>query len=128
MSSTPTNTLGVERRASFAPTTPKRLSMTDVSSAMKNRRVDDESDIEKKYSFGEVLGQGAFGVVREVTNRQTHQQLAMKIVHKDKVHIINMCSHCVTSLKHHERYRFGVGVFVFSNLPGIFIMYTHLRT
>ena len=55
---------------------------------MKNTRVDDESEIEKKYSFGEVLGQGAFGVVREVTNRQTHQQLAMKIVHKDKVSII----------------------------------------
>lgn len=85
--STTTNTLGVERRASFAPSTPKRLSTSDAGSAMKNRRVDDESEIEKKYSFGEVLGQGAFGVVREVTNRQTHQQLAMKIVHKDKVSV-----------------------------------------
>ena len=83
--STTTNTLGVERRASFAPTTPKRLSTSEAGSAMKNRRVDDESEIEKKYSFGEVLGQGAFGVVREVTNKQTHQQLAMKIVQKDKV-------------------------------------------
>ena len=83
--STTTNTLGVERRPSFAPSTPKRLSTSDASSAMKNRRVDDESEIEKKYSFGEVLGQGAFGVVKEVTNRQTHQQLAMKIVQKDKV-------------------------------------------
>jgi len=47
-------------------------------------RVDDESAIEKKYSFGEVLGQGSFGVVREVTNRSTGQQFAMKIVNKEK--------------------------------------------
>ena len=122
MSSTPTNTLGVERRASsFAPATPKRLSMTDVSSAMKNRRVDDESDIEKIYSFGEVLGQGAFGVVREVTNRQTHKQLAMKIVHKDKVSIfIYIICVAIVSLKHHEPYR--LRVCVFSNLPRILIM------
>ena len=87
MSGTTGNTLGVERRASFAATTPKRLSTSDVGSAMKNIRVDDESNIEKKYTFGEVLGQGAFGVVREVTNRQTHEQLAMKIVQKDKVSV-----------------------------------------
>lgn len=104
--STTTNTLGVERRASFAPSTPKRLSTADTSSTMKNTRVDDESEIEKKYSFGEVLGQGAFGVVREVTNRQTHQQLAMKIVHKDKVSIICIAiinlSHYTENRDHHQ--------------------------
>ena len=90
MSGTAANTLGVERRPSFAtkPSTPKRLSMPDAGSAVGQRRVEDESVIEKKYSFGEVLGQGAFGVVREVTNRQTHQQLAMKIIHKDKVSVV----------------------------------------
>ena len=48
-------------------------------------RVDDESAIERKYAFGDVLGQGSFGVVREVTNRLTGLQYAMKIVNKDKV-------------------------------------------
>ena len=59
--------------------------MTDAGSFVGHTRVEDESVIEKKYAFGEVLGQGAFGVVREVTNRQTQEQFAMKIVQKDKV-------------------------------------------
>lgn len=86
--STAANTFGVERRPSFAatkPATPKRYSMTDAGSAVEHTRVEDESVIEKKYTFGEVLGQGAFGVVKEVTNRQTRERLAMKIVQKDKV-------------------------------------------
>lgn len=104
-STAPTSTLGVERRSSFVskPTTPKRLSMTDTGSSVEHTRVDDESVIEKKYSFGEVLGQGAFGVVREVTNRQTHEQFAMKIVHKDKVSLVTRSSYfcsagCIASL------------------------------
>ena len=82
-----TNTLGVERRPSFAakPSTPKRLSMTDAGSCVGHTRVEEESVIEKKYTFGEVLGQGAFGVVKEVTNRLTRERFAMKIVQKDKV-------------------------------------------
>ena len=88
--STTPNTLGVERRPSFA--TPRRLSMTDAVSSVGHRRVVDESEIEKNYVFGEVLGQGAFGVVKEVTNRQTHEQYAMKIVQKDKVSV------CCTNL------------------------------
>lgn len=84
--STTTNALGVERRTSFA--TPRRISMTDAVNAVGHRRVVDESEIEKNYAFGEVLGQGAFGVVREVTNRQTHEQYAMKIVQKDKVSVL----------------------------------------
>lgn len=89
--STTPNTLGVERRPSFATPT-KRLSMTDAVSSVGHRRVVDESEIEKNYAFGEVLGQGAFGVVREVTNRQTREQYAMKIVQKDKVSV------CCTNL------------------------------
>jgi serine/threonine protein kinase len=84
---------------------------------MKNRRVDDESEIEKKYSFGEVLGQGAFGVVREVTNRQTHQKLAMKIVHKDKVGVAIMPLISITA-------PIQVYVCVFSNFPQN-LMYAH---
>ena len=61
--------------------------MTDAVSSVGHKRVIDESEIEKNYAFGEVLGQGAFGIVKEVTNRQTHEQYAMKIVQKDKVSI-----------------------------------------
>ena len=82
-----TNTLGVERRPSFTPkpATPKRLSTTDTGSLVEHTRVEDESVIERKYSFGEVLGQGAFGVVKEITNRLTQDRFAVKIVQKDKV-------------------------------------------
>jgi len=77
----------VERRPSVSIVPKHRRSM-DGGVPLEPRphtRVDDESAIEKKYSFGEVLGQGSFGVVREVTNRLTGQQFAMKIVNKEKV-------------------------------------------
>ena len=85
-----TNSLGVERRPSYAskPSTPKRLSMTDAGSCVGHTRVDEESVIEKRYMFGEVLGQGAFGVVKEVTNKLTRERFAMKIVQKDKVRTV----------------------------------------
>ena len=37
-------------------------------------RVEDEMAVERKYTFGDVLGQGIFGVVREVTNRASGNQ------------------------------------------------------
>lgn len=81
----------LDRRCSscfLKPTTPKRFS-NDHSNAgsdtARHRRVEDESSIEKQYLFGDVLGTGAFGVVKEVTNRLTQQHFAMKIVNKDKV-------------------------------------------
>lgn len=81
----------VERRPSASVSVlsvgQKRFSM-DANQSLERKphtRVDDESEIEKKYSLGEVLGQGSFGVVREVTNRLTGQKFAMKIVNKEKV-------------------------------------------
>ena len=77
----------VERRPSISVAPKHRRSM-DGGVPLEPRphtRVDDEGAIEKKYSFGEVLGQGSFGVVREVTNRLTGHQFAMKIVNKEKV-------------------------------------------
>jgi len=77
----------LERVASTSflkPTTPvKRLS--DTSNPDRRRRVEDESAIEKQYAFGDVLGTGAFGVVKEVTNKLTQEKFAMKIIAKDKV-------------------------------------------
>lgn len=81
----------VERRPSASVSVlsvgQKRFSI-DANQSLERKphtRVDDESEIEKKYSLGEVLGQGSFGVVREVTNRLTGQKFAMKIVNKEKV-------------------------------------------
>ena len=45
----------------------------------------DELAVERKYVFGNILGQGSFGVVRGVTSRTSGERLAVKIVHKDKV-------------------------------------------
>lgn len=92
----------VERRPSASITVlsvhgQKRFSI-DASQPAERKphtRVDDESEIEKKYSVGEVLGQGSFGVVREVTNKLTGQKFAMKIVNKEKVshHVCHCCYH-----------------------------------
>ena len=48
----------------------------------------DEGAVERKYAVGNVLGQGSFGIVREVTNRASGERFAVKIVNKDKVQII----------------------------------------
>src|SRR5690242_11482177 len=40
--------------------------------------------IEKDYSIGEVVGSGAFATVRKVTERQTGQLRALKIIKKQK--------------------------------------------
>lgn len=72
--------LGVELRQPR----PKRYSLEMPTESVAHTRVDDEAAIEKKYSFGEVLGSGSFGVVREVTDRASGGRLAMKIVQKDK--------------------------------------------
>lgn len=65
------------------PLTPKKLSSCTFD--VERTRVEDESEIEKKYQMGEVLGKGAFGVVKEVVHRDSKARFAMKIVPKDKV-------------------------------------------
>lgn len=67
------------------PLTPKKFSASYFDSSIERTRVDDESDIEKIYLFGEVLGRGAFGVVREVIHRDSKEKFAMKTIAKDKV-------------------------------------------
>ena len=68
------------------PITPKKYSSSSFETVNVERiRVDDESDIEKIYQMGEVLGKGAFGVVKEVMQRDSREKFAMKIVAKDKV-------------------------------------------
>uniref|UniRef100_A0A672P674 Serine/threonine-protein kinase 33 n=2 Tax=Sinocyclocheilus grahami TaxID=75366 RepID=A0A672P674_SINGR len=47
-------------------------------------RIEDESDIQKIYSFGRKLGQGNFGVVCEATHIETQRKWAIKKVNKEK--------------------------------------------
>ncbi len=65
--------------------TPKKYSSSSFETNVERIRVDDESDVEKIYQLGEVLGKGAFGVVKEVVLRDSREKYAMKIVAKDKV-------------------------------------------
>lgn len=47
-------------------------------------RIEDERQIEDIYEFGEVLGKGSFGVVKEATNKETGRRWAIKAVNKEK--------------------------------------------
>ena len=81
----------VERKVSFShrgskPPDPPRSHM----------RVEDEAAVERKYAFGNVLGQGSFGVVKEVTCRVTGEHFAVKIVNKDKVRHARSTLHAYT--------------------------------
>ena len=67
----------VDRKTSFFGSKPP--------DSRPHMRVEDEMAVERKYTFGDVLGQGSFGVVREVTSRASGERFAIKIVHKDKV-------------------------------------------
>lgn len=48
-------------------------------------RIEDERQIEEIYEFGEVLGRGSFGVVKEATNKTSGRKWAIKAVNKEKV-------------------------------------------
>ena len=70
----------VERKTSFFSSKPP--------DPRPHTRVEDEGAVARKYTLGDVLGQGSFGVVREVTSRANGERFAVKIVHKDKVSIL----------------------------------------
>ncbi len=48
-------------------------------------RVDGEHELENVYEFRRKLGQGSFGIVREVIHKPTGSQWACKVVNKEKV-------------------------------------------
>ncbi|RNA10236.1 serine threonine- kinase 33-like [Brachionus plicatilis] len=47
-------------------------------------RIEDEETIYKKYELGQKLGQGSFGVVYEIRNKETDEKFAIKIITKEK--------------------------------------------
>ena len=55
------------------------------ASPVPHTRIEDENMLEEMYLFGSKLGQGSFGVVREVIHRQTKQAWACKAINKEKV-------------------------------------------
>lgn len=66
--------------------TPRKYSSNFVSEHTIERiRLEDESDLEKVYHMGEVLGRGSFGIVKEVRHKESGEKYAMKVIHKDKV-------------------------------------------
>ena len=80
------NELQLQKKISN-PLTPKKFSNNSVNGTIERIRVEDEGEIEKKYQLKEVLGKGAFGVVREVLHKESKKRFAMKTVLKDKVSI-----------------------------------------
>jgi len=52
---------------------------------ISHRKIEDEDEIYKKYEIGRKLGQGSFGVVYEIINRDTEEKFAIKIISKEKV-------------------------------------------
>jgi len=71
----------VERRAS----TTCAFLLGKLPEPRPHTRVEDEGAVERKYAFGRVLGQGSFGLVKEVTCQTSGECFAVKIVNKDKV-------------------------------------------
>uniref|UniRef100_A0ACB8G3K5 Serine/threonine-protein kinase 33 n=1 Tax=Sphaerodactylus townsendi TaxID=933632 RepID=A0ACB8G3K5_9SAUR len=55
-----------------------------LESKVPHTRIDDGAAIQQIYSFGRKLGQGSFGVVIEVTHRQTGIKWAIKKVNREK--------------------------------------------
>lgn len=42
-------------------------------------------DIRKFYTFGEILGRGSFGLVKEVVSKENHTRFAVKIINVDRM-------------------------------------------
>ncbi|XP_065838371.1 serine/threonine-protein kinase 33-like [Oscarella lobularis] len=66
------------RRLSYGGFAPLR------EGGVRRTRLDDESQLERHYVVGRVLGQGSFGIVKEAVDRQTSTKYAIKIINKEK--------------------------------------------
>ena len=65
-----------------------RTGSAGKASPVPHTRIEDEQHLEDFYEFGRKLGQGSFGIVREVIHRATGTQWACKVVNKEKVFIL----------------------------------------
>lgn len=55
---------------------------------LEQERSADWAEVEAKYEIGELLGSGAFAVVKKVIDKETNQAYAMKIVDKKKMALV----------------------------------------
>jgi serine/threonine protein kinase len=63
----------------------KRSLQAVSSRQISHKKIEDDAVIYKKYELGRKLGQGSFGVVYEITNKETDEKFAIKIISKEKV-------------------------------------------
>eukprot|EP01135_Chromosphaera_perkinsii_P005831 Nk52_evm20s367 gene=Nk52_evmTU20s367 len=61
-----------------------RRQSTERIKLIGHTRIGSEDEISENYDFGEVLGKGAFGVVRKLTHKGTNTPYAMKMMDKSK--------------------------------------------
>ena len=57
----------------------------EIANKSSNQKIQKISDITKIFSCGKVIGQGAFGEVRQCVNRATGDVFALKIINKGKL-------------------------------------------
>lgn len=77
-----------------------------AGTTVPHTRIEDEKMIEQEYCMGRKLGQGSFGIVREVRHRQSNETWACKLVNKEKAgsSALKLLEREVSILKrvHHE--------------------------
>ena len=74
----------------------KRVSSAGKSSPIPHTRLEDDGQFEKYYDVGNKLGEGSFGIVREVVHKTTGEHWACKVVNKDNnKEKVSTCS-CLT--------------------------------
>ncbi|ELU00311.1 hypothetical protein CAPTEDRAFT_217694 [Capitella teleta] len=64
-------------------THPKRAGSAGKSSPIPHTRLEEEGQFESYYKVGSKLGEGSFGIVREVVHMTTGERWACKVVNKD---------------------------------------------
>ena len=62
-----------------------RKEAPNAGRTIKHTRIEDEKQIESIYEFGEILGKGSFGVVKEAKHIETESRWAIKAINKEKV-------------------------------------------
>jgi len=62
-----------------------RQGSAEKISSIPHTRINDEAQMEEIYEIKGLLGEGSFGVVREVVYRETNERWACKAINKEKV-------------------------------------------
>ncbi len=77
----------------------------EKSSPIPHTRIDDEEQLQEIYEITSVLGEGSFGVVRQVRHRETRERLACKAVNKEKV--------CDSGMLVDLQWYYGIDIYIY---------------